>query len=144
VDKQIEELLTELNSVRALLAQWVSAYEKYGIMATPPGNLMYSPDTVDKFLSTLGYSRRYLERVASSTKKITFEVFDGDKPAKYPDIKVHPSWSNNVFFSFVDAEAYALNWLGCYSPGKGIIQPNVPYDYDGCGDCVTIKTIQTE
>lgn len=48
-----------------------------------------------------------------------FAVYDNGRPAKYPEIKVHKSWTNNKFNTFEEALAYTLNWLGPY--GKGIV-----------------------
>jgi hypothetical protein len=62
----------------------------------------------------------------------TYAVYDGGKPARYPECKVDPSWKNNTFETFEEAETYALNWLGDYAPDRGVILLDVPYDYSCC------------
>ena len=58
-----------------------------------------------------------------------FYVFEGDKHAKYPECKVDTSWNNNCFLTFEEAEDYALNWLECYGPDKGVLKVNVPHEF---------------
>jgi hypothetical protein len=69
-----------------------------------------------------------------------FKVFDGGKPANYEHHKVHSSWQNCTFKSFVEALNYAHKWLGVYSPGK-ILKLNTPYDYSGYGDIIEIRKV---
>lgn len=66
-----------------------------------------------------------------------FAVFDGNKPAKYPEHEVDPSWSNNVFDTFEEARKYAWMWLapygGEYDGSSGVdLKLNTPYDYSCC------------
>jgi len=66
-------------------------------------------------------------------------VEEDGKPARYPECHVHPSWSNCEFATFEEAEAYALKWLGMHSPGKGQIEPNVPFEFCGNGQLMIRK-----
>jgi len=61
-----------------------------------------------------------------------FRVFDDGQPADCFHCKVDASWKKSSFETFKEAEAYALNWLGVYGPGPGVLKPNVPYDYSCC------------
>ena len=66
-----------------------------------------------------------------------YAVYDNDKPAKYPECGVHPSWANNSFDTLKAAIEYADKWLGCYSPGVEILMSqavNQKYEYNGFGD----------
>lgn len=79
-------------------------------------------------------------RLYISDKIMKYHVFYGNRPAKYSNI--NSSWKNNVFDNFEDAEEYAQNWLGSFDPGKNILKPNIPYDYDGYGDMIEIRTVK--
>ena len=50
----------------------------------------------------------------SNKKMATYTVFDTDKPAKYPEHKVDPSWDNATYGTFEEALTYAKLWLGAY------------------------------
>lgn len=67
-----------------------------------------------------------------------YAVYDNNRPAKFPDINVHPSWSNNEFATFNEALVYAKKWLGEYGVGVPM-EVNVPWDYSGFGDMILIK-----
>jgi hypothetical protein len=69
-----------------------------------------------------------------------YQVFDNNKPAQYPAHKVHPSWKQSKFNSFIEALNYAHKWLGNMSPGR-ILKLNDPYDYSGCGDILEIRRV---
>lgn len=56
-------------------------------------------------------------------------VKQNDKDAKYPNYKVHPSWSNNRFETLKEAVDYANNWLGGYGP-----IPESYFDFDNQED----------
>ena len=70
-----------------------------------------------------------------------FRVLDGGKPADCQHHKVDKSWAVSLFDTFEAAEEYALNWLGIYGPGKGVLKLNTPHDYSGYGDCVEIREV---
>ena len=70
-----------------------------------------------------------------------FEVFDNNKPAKYPHFDVDISWHTNRFYTFEDALAYASDWLGYPLDDLKIsLEINVPFDYNGFGDCIEIRS----
>jgi hypothetical protein len=66
-----------------------------------------------------------------------FQVLNNDIPAQYPYMPIHPSWNQSTFQSFDEAQEYACQYLGPFSPGK-IFKLNEPYDYSGYGDCISI------
>jgi hypothetical protein len=70
-----------------------------------------------------------------------FQVFDGKKPAQYPECAVSKSWSNSKFTDVAEAVEYAMNWLGCMGDPNFEWEINVPYYYGGAGDFVVIKRI---
>jgi hypothetical protein len=70
-----------------------------------------------------------------------FDVYGIEEPAELHFCKDDASWNkcrNSVFSTFDEAENYAISWLGCYAPKKGILQLNVIFD-DGHGDFVVIR-----
>jgi hypothetical protein len=67
-----------------------------------------------------------------------YAVYDNERPAKYPEIAVDPSWNNNRFNSFDEALKYARNWLGPYGEGV-VLKLGVPWDYSGYGDYIVIR-----
>lgn len=72
-----------------------------------------------------------------------FQVFDNGKPADedgFPKLKEH-GWETSKFETFAEAEKYALHWLGQWAPEPGVLQLNIPYDYNGYGDTILIKDI---
>lgn len=69
-----------------------------------------------------------------------FTVYDGDKPAKFPEHPVHPSWHTASFKTKVEAVAHANNWLG--RTYEGVLPKDwdgAPVDYSGCGDVIEIR-----
>ena len=64
--------------------------------------------------------------------KQQFQVFDCNKPAdskNVPSLAGIKCWEKSIFDSFNEAETYALNWLGQYGPGLGVLKVNEPFDY---------------
>lgn len=75
-----------------------------------------------------------------------FQLFDGDKPAQYPEHDVHPSWTNSKFSTFDEAKEYAWKWLGPYGGSYdgtyGVdLQLGVKYDYSGMGTYIEIREV---
>lgn len=69
-----------------------------------------------------------------------YKVYDNGRPCRFPECKVDPSWENNEFDTFEQAEMYACAWMGSMSPGLGVLRMYVAYDYSGCGDRILITT----
>lgn len=69
-----------------------------------------------------------------------YRVFDNNKPARYPDCKVDPSWSQCDFNTFEEAQAYANNWLGVF--GGVVLEEGVPLDYSGYGSYIEIRKLE--
>jgi len=72
---------------------------------------------------------------------IKFKLLDNGRPAKYPDIGVHPSWSSCEFNSYLECVKYADLWLGKLSPGVDKLVDlllNNEYEYSGYGDSLKI------
>ncbi len=68
-----------------------------------------------------------------------YVVYQNNKPAKYPEIDVHESWSNCTFDTLQEAQEYAAHWSGSlYSPGR-YLKLDEEYEYSGYGDCVCIR-----
>jgi len=44
-----------------------------------------------------------------------FRVYDNNKPARYPEYTVDPSWKNCDFETLEQATSYAIHWLGDWS-----------------------------
>lgn len=68
-----------------------------------------------------------------------YAVYDGNKLARYPECKVHPSWDNCIFNSFDEAVNYVHRWLfpdwaDNSNSSTGIaFKVNTPYEYnEGC------------
>lgn len=70
-----------------------------------------------------------------------YQVFDNNKPAQYPDHKVHPSWNRSTFVRLGEARNYAIKWLGVHAPEPEVLKVGTPYDYSGCGDMIVIKLV---
>lgn len=68
-----------------------------------------------------------------------YAVYDCGKPARFPEVDVHPSWNNNEFNTFEEALAYARHWLGPYGE-EIILNLNEPWDYC-CGSTIEIREI---
>ena len=68
-----------------------------------------------------------------------YGVFDNNRPARYPEIKIHSSWKKNEYDTFADAHAYANKWLGEY--GGVVLLANTPWDYSGYGDVIEIREL---
>lgn len=73
-----------------------------------------------------------------------FRVYDGDLPARYPEVQVDPSWSNCDFPTFEEAKEYASKWLGIYGPFPDVFLAGDRYYYTGYGDFVIIREAQQE
>jgi len=72
-----------------------------------------------------------------------FRLLDNDRPACYPEIKVHESWNNCDFETFDELIDYADHWLGIsHSPGKDILRETLGgganYYYSGGSDWLSI------
>ena len=75
-----------------------------------------------------------------------FQVFDGDKPAQFPDCRVDKSWDNSVFDTEDEALVYARKWCApygsTYDGTQGFtIKAGEKYDYSGYGDFIEIRVI---
>ena len=75
-----------------------------------------------------------------------FAVFDNNKPAKYPECQVDPSWDKNEYETFQEAVDYAVKWLGKYAVVLSVFERYTPFevDYSGYGDILSIKQTQTQ
>jgi hypothetical protein len=65
--------------------------------------------------------------------RTVYAFFENNKPAKYPDHKVHPSWKNNEFATLEECQKYATKWMGVYGdvsllPGHPVMVYNVPFE----------------
>jgi hypothetical protein len=56
-----------------------------------------------------------------------FKVYENNKPARYPEQNVSPSWKNNEFNTLIEAQQYLDKWLGIYSPGVTNLRLNIPF-----------------
>lgn len=69
-------------------------------------------------------------------------LLDNNRPARFPEIKVDPSWKNCDFESLDELVDYADNWLGQHSPGKTLLRNYLGiterYPYGGNGDFLSI------
>jgi hypothetical protein len=69
-----------------------------------------------------------------------FTVYDSNKPAKYPDHSVDPSWHTASFKTMTEAVAHAKNWLGrTYEGVLPKFWDGTLIDYSGCGDTIEIR-----
>lgn len=76
-----------------------------------------------------------------------YAVYDDDRPAKFPECKVHPSWKNNVFDTLDEAAEYTHKWLDMYSPGIETLKEvalNKSWDYSGYGSFIEITEEKDE
>lgn len=72
-----------------------------------------------------------------------YGVFENNKPCKYPEHKVDPSWNNYLFDTFREAQEYAIHWMGNWAPlDKDVLELNTPYDISGYGDMLEIRVVQ--
>lgn len=70
-----------------------------------------------------------------------YQVFENDKPAQYPDIKVHSSWSQSKFSTLEEAQIYLNKWLGPYGDPDDRIPLGKRFYYCGVGDFVVIEEV---
>lgn len=70
-----------------------------------------------------------------------YQVLEDDKPCDAKHHRVDSSWSNSIFDTFEEAQAYANKWLGdVYGPVE--LALNVPYDFCGFGKGIEIREIK--
>lgn len=68
-----------------------------------------------------------------------FHVLDNYKPAKYPNHQIDPSWKENAYSTFEEAEKYLRHYLGIYAPSNDHkFTLGIAYDYSGYGDSIII------
>jgi mannose-6-phosphate isomerase class I len=71
---------------------------------------------------------------------IMFAVYCNGKSADlkgFPELR-HYCWATSKFTTLKEAQNYAEDWLGPYTPGYPLML-NAPYDYSGHGDIIEIR-----
>lgn len=75
----------------------------------------------------------------TTEEQFFYRVMDTNRCAKYPDCEVHPSWDKCDYDTFEKAEKYALNWLGCFSPGPNVLKLGEPFTYGSEAFIIILK-----
>jgi hypothetical protein len=73
-----------------------------------------------------------------------YRVLNNNKPARYPECKVHSSWKTCDYNKYSEALKYAKHWLGLYRTAvPAHMKIGVKYDFSGFGDTIEIAKIKT-
>lgn len=76
--------------------------------------------------------------------KIMYQVLNNGRPADCNEFNVLSSLNQSIYINFDDAKRYAMKWVheeDYDNVDWNNLKPNVPVDYDGCGDTLEIRNL---